>query len=53
MGFLIEKHEINAYDDEGNTEPLAHVEGHTFFKSHLVFLQEFDEESEGENLGQT
>lgn len=46
------EHEIKADKDEGDAEPLAHVEGHAIFEADLILLEELDEEAEGENLRQ-
>ena len=48
----VETHEIHPDNDKWDAEPLAHVQRHAVFKVHLVFFQELDEETEGENLRQ-
>ena len=39
----------NADDDEGNAEPLAHVEGHALLKFHLDILQKLDADARAED----
>ena len=39
-------------DNEGNRQQLSHVEKHAFFKCLLHFFRVFDEEAEGEDIGQ-
>ena len=48
----VETHKIHPDNDKWDAEPLAHVQRHAVFKVHLVFFQELDEETEGENLRQ-
>ena len=48
----VETHEIHPDNHKRDTEPLAHVQRHVVLKVHLVFFQELDEETEGENLRQ-
>lgn len=45
-------HAPHTEDDEGDAEQLAHVERHRVFETHLVDLQEFHEEAEGEDVGE-
>ena len=45
-------HKDDACDDEGEAEELSHVESHAFLEVHLLFLDEFDEEAEGEDEGE-
>lgn len=45
-------HEGDARDDEGDAEPLAHVEGHALLEVDLPLLEELDEEAEGEGQRQ-
>lgn len=45
-------HKSDASDDEGQAEELSHVERHAFLEVHLFFLDEFDEEAEGEDEGE-
>lgn len=49
---MIEKHAIDADDDERYAEPLSHVQRHAVLEGYLVFLQELDEETEYEYLRQ-
>ena len=44
----VEEHEVKADEDEGHTEPLAHVQRHAVLEVHLVLLEELDEEAEDE-----
>ena len=46
-------HAIDTQDDEGYREDLAHVEWERGFEGFLHFLGVFDEEAEGEDIGQT
>ena len=49
---IVEEHEVQPYEHEGDAEPLPHVECHALLEVHLVLLQELDEEAEGEYLRQ-
>ena len=49
----VEEHEVKADEDEGHTEPLAHVQRHAVLEVHLVLLEELDEEAEDEDFRQT
>ena len=46
-------HAIDAKDDEGDREDLAHVEGEGGLEGFLDLLGVFDEEAEGEDISQT
>ena len=48
----VEEHEVKADEDEGHTEPLAHVQRHAVLEVHLVLLEELDEEAEDEDFRQ-
>ena len=50
--FLCVPHAPNAQQDEGKGEELSHVEGHGLLEIDLLFLQELDEEAEGEDGGE-
>ena len=41
-------HTGDAQRDEGDAQPLSHVERHALLKAHLLLLDELDEEAEGE-----
>ena len=43
-----EHHQNDAAEDEGDAEPLAHVEGHAFLKIDLFLFDELDEEAHAE-----
>ena len=53
LGFLGSYHAIDAKDDEGDREDLAHVEWERGLEGLLDFLGVLDEEAEGEDIGQT
>lgn len=45
--------EVDAYENEGKAEELAHVEGHVRLEIDLVVLEKLDEKTEGEDGGET
>ena len=50
LGFLGSYHAIDAKDDEGDREDLAHVDGEWGFEGFLNLLGVLDEEAEGEDV---
>ena len=53
LGTASPHHEVDTEDDERNAEQLSHVEQHIHFKSLLHFLSVLNEETEGEDIGET
>ena len=45
-------HAPAAEEDEGEAEELSHVEDHAALEIDLLFLEELDEEAEGEDGGE-
>ena len=49
---IVKEHEVNADDNERDTQPLSHVETHIVFKADLILFEEFYKETECENSRQ-
>ena len=43
------QHEVESDDDERDAQQLAHIERHALLEVYLLFLDELDEEAEGED----